>query len=229
MKLFDSILPSLICEALPPLPETRLEAPAELLAFAALAIPEQPMGVSRCSALSYAQILRQDGYDNPILLHLRAGEHDADSLKRRVQQARELGIRHFLVVQGDGMSGLGLSSAQALAQLTALALPGTSQGAVFDPHAPDAAKEEERLRKKLGAGASFIVTQPVLNNVQALACLERLDRIDLEMSVWLGLIDAPQRRPRLLAQLGLAAAEAEEATHIVRRLKNRCAGFYWVT
>jgi 5,10-methylenetetrahydrofolate reductase len=229
MKIYDATLPSLICEALPPLPDTCLKPHPELLDFAALSIPEQPMGIARCSALVYAQILRQEGYDKALLLHLRAGEHGHESLERQVRNARELDVRHFLVVQGDGLQGKGLTSAQALAQISSLDLPDISLGAAFDPHATDAHQEESRLRAKLDAGARFIITQPVLTQPQALACLQRLESIDPQMSVWLGLIDRAPRRPKLLERLGLNTDAAEDPASLVHRLKQRCAGFYWIS
>jgi len=231
MTDLDVGLPSFVVEALPPLPDSPLTFAPALLGSWALSIPDSPGGKKRCPALFYAQFLRQQSFKEPIVLHLRTRDQDAASLVSAALKAYECGIRHLLVLSGDGDDAPAFDSVQGLQALNVLKDAGLRLGATYNPYARDLRLENERLHRKLAAGADFIFTQPVLSEERGLKTFEDLERAGVERA-WLGLIESKTllAKPRLAARIGFPDSEIERAAdpaRIVSRLKNLVSGFYW--
>ncbi len=108
-----------------------------------------------------------------------AREQNEQDIHILLQHAHQLGIKHLLCVSGDGSERLSRLQPQALGYdpeliqtVTSVQLiehirreyPGQfTCGAAFNHYEP-AREELEKLERKLAAGASFIITQPVLMN-----------------------------------------------------------------
>lgn len=139
----------------------------------AVSIPDNPMGRPRFSAF---ECFEATGYwpdPEKIILNLNTF-HAKDELDVILQKAAEFGVRHLLVVQGDG--------GPKLPRLDPLSVGGTYNvattmdllqyikgeyanqfvtGAAYNPYKP-MPFELDKARKKMDAGADFFITQPLI-------------------------------------------------------------------
>lgn len=108
-----------------------------------------------------------------VLIHLNTF-HTRRNLDEILEACERLGVRSVLAVSGDGSPRLPkLKPADLEADGTAAATsveltrfirrhcPLIAVGVAFNPYEPEA-HEFEKLRRKLDAGASFVITQPVI-------------------------------------------------------------------
>ena len=117
-----------------------------------------------------------------ILIHLNTF-HTKRNLDEILDSCQRLGIRSILAISGDGSTRLPkLRPADVEADdaitVTSVELirylrrryPDFTVGAAFNPYEPEA-HEFEKLNRKLDAGASFVITQPI---VERNAVVDRL-------------------------------------------------------
>ena len=138
-----------------------------------ISIPDNPMGRPRYSAFECFEATNFWPAPEKIVLNLNTF-HSKDELDVILQKAAKVGIRHLLVVRGDG--------GPKLPRLDPLSVGGTYNiattmdllryikgeygdqfvtGAAFNPYKP-MPLELDRAREKLTAGADFMITQPLL-------------------------------------------------------------------
>lgn len=152
-----------------------------------LSIPDNPMGNLRVGALEAMELLDLSYDPGRVMINLNTF-HTKDELDSMLKEALGAGISHLLVVRGDGGPALprldptaiggsfNVASSADLIDFINRTYPGEFVlGAAFNHYnAIDA--ELARLRKKIAAGAQFVVTQPVIGKDK------RLDRLrDLEI------------------------------------------------
>ena len=108
-----------------------------------------------------------------ILIHLNTF-HTKRNLDEILDSCRRLGIRSILAISGDGSTrlpklhpadveaggALSVTSVELIRYLR-LHYPDFTVGAAFNPYEPEA-HEFEKLDRKLDAGASFVITQPII-------------------------------------------------------------------
>ncbi len=108
-----------------------------------------------------------------ILIHLNTF-HTKQNLAEILDACRRLGIRSILAISGDGSTRLpklrpaDVEADEAIT-VTSVELirylrrryPEFTVGAAFNPYEPEA-HEFEKLDRKLDAGASFVITQPII-------------------------------------------------------------------
>ena len=138
-----------------------------------VSIPDNPMGRLRFGAL---EVMEHQGIvagGDDVLVHVNTF-HTKDDLDGMLRKAADRGIRHLLVVSGDGSPRLSklepedlgvraevVTSVELLGYIRAL-FPGVfSCGVAFNQYEPPE-HELEKLRRKLDAGAESIITQPVI-------------------------------------------------------------------
>jgi methylenetetrahydrofolate reductase (NADPH) len=157
---------------------------AKLAAFAAryrrildhgavVSIPDNPLGNLHFTAMETVEFLGLPFDPRRTLLHLNTFHRKVD-LDSFLDAARTAGLQHLLVVSGDGgprlpklePDDLG-SSAKAVTSVELLDYIGRRHpgafdcGVAFNQYEP-AGDELEKLRRKIEAGARFIITQPAL-------------------------------------------------------------------
>lgn len=108
-----------------------------------------------------------------ILIHLNTF-HTKRNLDEILDSCRRLGIRSILAISGDGSTrlpklhpadvdaggALSVTSVELIRYLRRY-YPDFTVGAAFNPYEPEA-HEFEKLNRKLDAGASFVITQPII-------------------------------------------------------------------
>ncbi len=108
-----------------------------------------------------------------VLIHLNTF-HTKKNLDGILASCRRLGIRSVLAISGDGSTRLprlrpadvGCGDALSVTSVELVAYlrrrcPELRVGVAFNPYEPEA-QEFEKLERKLAAGASFVITQPII-------------------------------------------------------------------
>ena len=123
-----------------------------------------------------SEIIRECGLDAPkdqVLFHLNTF-HRKDELDSILEYAKSAGIRNFLVISGDGSDRMHKLQPEELGRpdvpvITSVELidyihkkyPEFILGAAFNPYEmPEL--ELPKLERKLAAGASYVITQPII-------------------------------------------------------------------
>ena len=132
-----------------------------------------------------------------VMLHLNTF-HSKPDLDALLTQAKEMGFKYFLIVSGDGSNRLpklapadvgttGTASVTSVELLRYIRAnyPDFVLGVAFNPYEP-AEEEFEKMERKLAAGASFIITQPVIdNNAIVGELLEKYPDIPVIVEAWM--------------------------------------------
>ena len=119
-----------------------------------------------------------------VLIHLNTF-HQKEELERILQNAKAQGIRNFLCVTGDGSDKMHKLlpeelEAEDVTVTTSVELiryirkhyPEFILGAAFNPYEPPE-HEFAKLKRKIKAGASYVITQPILGQNEQIDRLRR--------------------------------------------------------
>ncbi|OQA74752.1 MAG: Methylenetetrahydrofolate reductase [Lentisphaerae bacterium ADurb.Bin242] len=145
------------------------------------------------------ELIRELGLPVPsgrVMVHINTF-HTRKELHEIVDSCAEMGVGELLVVSGDGSARLpklkpsdleadvpGITSVELLAYLRRQYKDIFRYGAVFNQYEPPE-HEKEKLRRKLEAGAEFIITQPVLPGDPEIGELRRTLPVPLFLEVWM--------------------------------------------
>ncbi len=159
-------------------------------------IADSPMARVRMSCLALARLI-QDHLGIETIIHFTTRDRNLMALQSELLGAHALGIRNILALTGDplrvgdypnttgvwdvdsvGLIGVirGMNEGHDAAGSSIGARSSFHIGAAFDPNrtGAEAEQEIEKFRRKIEAGAQFVMTQPIYE----LAPLERfLDRV----------------------------------------------------
>jgi 5,10-methylenetetrahydrofolate reductase len=168
----------------------------------AVIIPDMDNGVMRMSALAGGAVIQQQGME--AIIHVYGRDRNRMALQGDILAAHSLGIRNLIVVPGedivngdqrdakpvDDLDELELveviQSLQNGADMAGFALNGSPEfttGCTLGPFADDSALEEElvKLKKKVAAGARFVVTPPVFDVDRFAGALEKVAALDVPL------------------------------------------------
>jgi methylenetetrahydrofolate reductase (NADPH) len=161
----------------------------------AVSIPDNPMGNLRMGALETIQLLGLSFDPEQLVINLNTFHHK-DELDEIIETALRTGVRFLLVVRGDGGPALSrieptsiggrfnvASSADLIDYINRAYPDKFVTGAAFNHYNPIEV-ELKRLDKKIGAGARYIVTQPVIGSDSRLNQLRDRD-IPLVIEAWM--------------------------------------------
>jgi len=132
-----------------------------------------------------------------VMIHLNTF-HTKEGLDQILAACRARGIKHLLVVSGDGSERLPKLSpadlgAPAVESVTSVELlgyirrqhPGAfNLGVAFNPYEPEE-HEFEKMKRKLAAGACFVITQPIIGNHPLLERLMEEVKLPLIVEAWM--------------------------------------------
>ena len=132
-----------------------------------------------------------------ILIHLNTF-HRKEELDRILQYGRDHGIRNFLAVTGDGSDkmhkllpeeleaeGAAVTTSVELIRYIRKHYPEFIVGAAFNPYEPPET-EFEKLKNKIAAGATYVITQPIIDqNVQVDRLLREYPDLPVVIEVWM--------------------------------------------
>jgi methylenetetrahydrofolate reductase (NADPH) len=137
-----------------------------------ISIPDNPLGQLRFTALETLTYLELEPAPEQLLVHLNTFHRRAD-LDELLAGLLEMGVRNLLCVSGDGSSrlprlepadlGCRTQSVTSVELLTYIRTryPAFRLGAAYNPYEP-AGHELDKLKRKLAAGAEYLITQPLI-------------------------------------------------------------------
>lgn len=147
-----------------------------------VSIPDNPMGRLRFGAIEVLDQLGLEPTEDQLLVHVNTF-HTKSDLDDQLRSAADRGLRHLLVVSGDGSPRLAklepedlgvrtevVTSVELLRYIHGKFPDVFSCGVAFNQYEP---REHElrKLGRKLDAGAGFIITQPVIGEDAGIAAL----------------------------------------------------------
>lgn len=195
-------------EILPPKQDSeKLEADIELFAEKynrvmessyCACITDNAMGNLAFQGTEMIEELGLNVHPEQVMIHLNTF-HTLENLHNILDTCKSLGIKYLLVISGDGSdrlpklqpSNIGASGVESVTSVELLKYikdqyPDTFVlGVAFNPYEP---KEHEfdKLRRKLKAGASFIITQPIIEkNAVVDELLEKNPEIPVIVEAWM--------------------------------------------
>jgi methylenetetrahydrofolate reductase (NADPH) len=200
---------------------------------AVVSIPDNPMGTLHFTAMETVDFLGLPLHPERTLLHVNTFHRKGD-LDTFLDAARDAGLKHLLVVSGDGgprlpklePSDIG-SSAKAATSVELLEYIGRRYpdefrcGVAFNHYEP-VEHEMAKLRRKVDAGARFVITQPVIDSDATVASLG-----GSKLPVWVGAWMS-KRVDLLLECVGVerpATAEPYDPAANLARLHDRFPDF----
>jgi methylenetetrahydrofolate reductase (NADPH) len=151
-------------------PSTILDALASVadLSFEGFSVATNPVAKPRMSALALCAMIQQRTH-KPAILHLTTRDHNRLSLQGELWGAQAMGIETVMVATGDFVALKDRQHTTTVRDLDVYGLvrmareTGLRTGVVFDAH-PEThgwSPAVDHLKRKVDAGAQFVVTQPV--------------------------------------------------------------------
>jgi len=161
----------------------------------AVSIPDNPMGILRFQATEVISELGLPVKPDRLLIHLNTC-HTREHLDDILGRLSALGVRNLLTVTGDGSErlpklspgdiGFSGNSVSSVDLLNFLGKEHPGQfvtGVAFNPYEPQD-HELEKLHRKLDAGASFVITQPIVGRHEALEALRPFN-LPVILNAWM--------------------------------------------
>jgi methylenetetrahydrofolate reductase (NADPH) len=196
-------------EILPPKQDSeKLEADLELFASKfnrvmesgyCACITDNAMGLLAFQGTEVIEELGLKVYPEQVMIHLNTF-HTKQDLHNILDTCKSLGIKYLLVVSGDGSDRLpklqpsDVGAEGAVESVTSVELlkyikaeyPDTFvSGVAFNPYEPPE-HEFDKLKRKLNAGASFIITQPIIEKNKVVdELLEKYPNIPVIIEAWM--------------------------------------------
>ncbi len=164
----------------------------------AVVVPDMDNGIMRMNALAGGVLMQQQGVE--AIIHLYCRDRNRMALQGDILAAHVLGIQNLIVVHSEEMSQGDHSEAKSVGDLDEVGLlkaiqtlqsgkdmagfdldgtPAFFTGCSIAPYADEAAlgEELEAARKKVAAGASFVITPPVFDVEQFASLLSKVKEL----------------------------------------------------
>lgn len=162
-------------------------------------ITDNAMGAVSFQGIDLIEELELEVQPEKIIIHLNTF-HTKKDLHSILDRCKSLGIKYLLILSGDGserlhkLSPAEIGEEEAVKSVTSVELlkyikekyPDTFVlGAAFNPYEPPE-HEFAKLERKVSAGASFIITQPILwKNDIIDRLLEKYPELTVIIGVWM--------------------------------------------
>ena len=184
-----------------PDPSTILNALASVsnLSFFGFSVATNPVAKPRMSAMALCAMIQQRTR-KPAILHLTTRDHNRLSLQGELWGAQAMGLETVMVATGDFVALKDRQYTTTVRDLDVYGLvhlareTGLTTGVVFDAHPENNGLSHavDHLKRKVDAGAQFVVTQPVYDEAGADQFAKAIG--GLGIPVILGIL--PLRTPR---------------------------------
>jgi methylenetetrahydrofolate reductase (NADPH) len=164
-----------------------------------VSITDNAMGTLSFQGIELIEELELNIQSDKVILHITTF-HTKDELDKTLNKCKLFGVKKLLILSGDGSERLHrlepeeIGAEGEVKSVTSVELlkyikenyPGDFiLGAAFNPYEPPE-HEFSKLDKKLAAGASFIITQPILGQNDVIdELLEKYHGLDVIVAVWM--------------------------------------------
>ncbi len=161
-------------------------------------ITDNAMGLLSFQGTEVIEELGLDIYPDQLMIHINTF-HTIENLREILDYCKAKKIKYLLIISGDGSERLpklqpkdvGETDAKAVTSVELLRYinreyPDTFiLGVAFNPYEPPE-HEFEKMERKLAAGASFIITQPIIEKNDILdELLKRYPHIPVIVEAWM--------------------------------------------
>ncbi len=171
---------------------------AEILSF-----PENPLAQVRMSSISASGLVKQNvGIDT--IFHYTCRDRNLIGLQSDILGAYALGLKNILAVTGDPASMGSNPEASSVFDVNSIKLVklidnmkkslnlDISIGVAFNPNFEDISAQVERLKRKIEAGAQFVMTQPMFNKEKIVEMFEKTK--NLGIPIFVGILPLVSKR-----------------------------------
>lgn len=147
-------------------------------------ITDNPMGMLSFQTTEILPELGLPVHPEQLMIHLNTF-HTKQALDDILEKAGEMGAKYLLVLTGDGserlpklapesigFDGNSVTSVELLAHIRKTYPGAFNCGVAFNPYEPQD-HELEKMKRKIAAGAEFIVTQPVIGDDERVHALKQ--------------------------------------------------------
>lgn len=163
------------------------------LSFDGFSVATNPVAKARMSAMATAAVIQKE-IGRPAVFHCTTRDHNRISLLSELWGAKALGLSTVMVATGDHVAMKDRGIVSNVSDVNVFSLIRMAReadlftGVVFDTHPERNGLEQavKRLKKKVDAGAQYVVTQPVYNQAEADIIYERTR--DMGIPVILGIL-----------------------------------------
>ncbi len=162
----------------------------------AVSLTDNAMGKLAFQGHEVIRELKLEVPDRRVMIHLNTF-HTPAELHHILDSCGELGVRELLIISGDGsirlpklrpadlgVGGEAVTSVELVSYLKKKFGDYFRLGVAFNQYEP-AEHEEAKLRRKLDAGADFVITQPVIEPSAAIDRLHRTLPVPLYLEAWM--------------------------------------------
>ncbi len=224
-----------------------------------LSFPENPLAQVRMSSIAAAGLVKNQARIDTIF-HYTCRDRNLIGLQSDLLGACALGLDKVLAVTGDPASLGSNPAASSVFDLNSIKLVSLIDnmrrelglrmgiGVAFNPNFDNISGQLERLKRKIDAGADFVLTQPVFDKEKAVTTA--LEVMDLGVPVFFGILPLLSRKsaeflhnevPGMSVPLHIRermdiadkASAVEEGIKIVleltKALKGKVNGFYLIS
>ena len=197
-------------------------------------LADNALGKIKMSGLVFASMIKER-MGMPIALNVSCRDRNRFALKSDLLGAGALGIEAVVALLGDKLPNDGSAGARPVNDVDTFGLlriiaelnrgdtgegkrplktlPGFALGVVGNPNRQPFEPEIDLLRRKAGAGAQFVVTQPIFERSAALTFIEHANRFGLR--VVLGVL--PLKRESMAAYVRTKIKDLSGAAHHFER------------
>jgi methylenetetrahydrofolate reductase (NADPH) len=160
-----------------------------------VSIPDNPMGILHFNAV---EVIKETGVKidkEKVLIHLTTF-HSKEALDGLLSSMLEIGLNRLLIISGDGNERLprlsphdinedskSVTSVELLRYIHKNYKGEFKTGVAFNPYEP-LEHELDKMKRKIGAGASFIITQPVIGSHPAVDTVARFG-VPIVIGAWM--------------------------------------------
>jgi methylenetetrahydrofolate reductase (NADPH) len=151
-----------------------------------ISVPDNPMGQPRFSLLEAVEFCGLDVHPDRTVMNLNTF-HTKEELDDRLKRAADVGLKYLLIIRGDGgpelqrldptsigAQGNIVTTMELLTYINAEYAGVFTTGAAYNQYSR-IHFETDRLRKKIDAGAKFVITQPVIGRDPNISLLRDLN------------------------------------------------------
>lgn len=198
----------IIVELLPPKDQNteRLMGTASMLQLKGAEVfsfPESPLAKVRMSAIIAAGLVKQKTGAEAIF-HCTCRDRNLIGLQADILGAYALGLRSVLAVTGDAVALGGNTEASSIFDVDSIKLVTLIQnmkqsynldfriGVAFNPNTGNQQAQFMRLKRKVAAGAEFVMTQPLFDR-NAIILLGEMSR-ELNVPIYVGILPLVNKR-----------------------------------
>ncbi len=202
----------------------------------AVVIPDMDNGVMRMSALAGGVLMHQQGIESVINIYCR--DRNRMALQGDILAAHVLGIQNLIVVKGEEMANSDHKDAKVVNDLDEVQLievvrrlqdgsdmagfdlsgaPEFTIGCTLGKFADEAAleKELETARKKVEAGAQFIITPPVFDTEYFASVADKIKALNVPVIATVFLI----KSVGIARYMSVTEPEARIGEDLIRRIR----------